>query len=239
MGVVLASQTLLGSKSDGVANRADDLIRKTTTMGVSFQALLVVLEDKGGDECRNSSKSKGDLFRDTILDEIGIGCDSSSNFSSAELIEETNVLSQTAFEVVFANLGRDVLSGINETTGRDVHYNKLADTEVHKVQDELNQFVIECAGAQTSVHKVVLEDALEVTKDNSHERSSFSFSGSLKFGLSWRTASCSVEPLRLEDDGREGLLLLVAAAVFSDKSAMAIMILLFLDQSEDLTGIEF
>ena len=35
-----------------------------------------------------------------------------------------------------------------------------------------------------------------------------------------RVISLSVEPLRLDEDGRDGLLLLVAAAVFSEISAI-------------------
>jgi hypothetical protein len=66
-----------------------------------------------------------------------------------------------------------------------------------------------------------------MTAESAFVRSSFSLLGSLEDFMCGRTASLSVEPLPLwlDDDGREGSLL-VAAAVFSEISVMVIMWLL-------------
>ncbi|KAI6772434.1 hypothetical protein HG530_003392 [Fusarium avenaceum] len=137
MTVVSSSKALLCAKGYGVSDRADYLIRKTTSLGISFQALFVnqsqlpVLDkadDKGRHKGCDGSKSERSLFGNSILDEVGIGGDAGRNLTGAKFIEEANILAQTAFEIMFANLGGDVLSGVDETTSRDIHHDKLADT---------------------------------------------------------------------------------------------------------------
>lgn len=136
MVVILARKTLLGTKGDSVSDGANDLVGKTTSLGISFQTLLVILHDEGGtaahveqqgdnsgkkdqcqlpildetnDESRDEGserrKSKGNLFRNAILDEVGIRGDTSCDLAGAELVEEANVLSHAAFKVVLTNLG--------------------------------------------------------------------------------------------------------------------------------------
>ena len=67
-----------------------------------------------------------------------------------------------------------------------------------------------------------------MTAESAFVKSNFSLLGSLEDFMCGRTASLSVEPLPLwlDDDGREGLLLLVAAAAFSEISVMVMMRLL-------------
>lgn len=68
--------------------------------------------NEGGDESGNSHKSNADLLRDTILNEVGIGCDTCCNLTSTELVEEANVLFHAALEIVLTDLGADVLASV-------------------------------------------------------------------------------------------------------------------------------
>lgn len=63
-----------------------------------------------------------------------------------------------------------MLSGIDESHSADPDDDKLGDSEVYKVQHKVHQLVGKCIVVQLVVHKEVLENTLEATKDNSHER---------------------------------------------------------------------
>lgn len=67
-------------------------------------------------KCSNKSgyccKSESNFFRDPVLYQVGIGCDSSRDFSSTEFVKEPNVLLHACFQILLSNLSTYVFTGI-------------------------------------------------------------------------------------------------------------------------------
>ena len=112
--------------------------------------------NEGSDKSCQSCQCESDLLRNTVLNKIGIGCNASCDLSSAELIEERDVLTKNCLQEVLANFARDVFAGIEKPSGRNIHKDVLTDSKIQEVETEPVQFVVEMLLAD-SVEEIVIK----------------------------------------------------------------------------------
>jgi hypothetical protein len=83
----------------------------------------MALTDETGKEGTEIADNQGNLFRNTILDEMGVGLNAGCDFTGAEVVKVGDILTENGLEITFTDtLGVD-LAGVNP----EVHVDKRAD----------------------------------------------------------------------------------------------------------------
>lgn len=129
----------------GSTTHNDDQRHNGRGTDTSQTCILDVRHNECSDERGYGGQGQTDLFRYTVLDQVGVGRDTGSYLTSTQLVEVGDVLAQDGLEVVLTDLLSDVFAGVDEANGADVDSNELGNTEVDEVQDILAEIVVELA----------------------------------------------------------------------------------------------
>lgn len=194
MGVILASQLVLGVECCRVPDGANDLFRNSTAFGILSNRLFVEFgnefadraqgddngrhgrtqdqgelpipdeaNDKGSDKGGNCSQGQANLFRNTVLNKIGVCCDACGDLTSTQLVEKGNVLSEDGGQELLSDLGRDVFTSIQKACSGHVNHDVFSNRKIDKVQGVLAEFAVELTPS-LFIGKELLESARKTTK---------------------------------------------------------------------------
>ena len=130
---------------------------------------LDVRNDKRRHKSRRAGQCQGDLFRNTVLDQVCIGGNARCNLSWHEGVEKGYVLAQDGTQILDADFLDDVIAGVDEADSCDGDGDKLTDTKVNEIEDIFGEFVVEMVEGN-GINRDLLKGRRELAEDDGKNR---------------------------------------------------------------------